>query len=266
MKICIDAGHYGKYNQSPWNKSYYESDMNWKLHNYIASELTARGVQVVKTRTEQAKDLELTSRGKKAKGCDLFLSIHSNASGDSSQDSPWACVCVSGKADKLGKAIADTCAAVMGTKQLGRIYKRYGSGNADYYGVLRGAASVGVTGILMEHSFHTNPASTAWLLNDENLKKLAKAEAETICKYYGIVSNVPTEPQNSFAEYRVKALDNALNIRKTPVWDASDVVGCIKDHGTYTIVAEKMLGDTKFGKLKSGAGWISLGDKYVKKV
>ena len=32
MKICLDAGHYGYYNQSPANKSYYESKMVWKLH------------------------------------------------------------------------------------------------------------------------------------------------------------------------------------------------------------------------------------------
>jgi hypothetical protein len=57
-----------------------------------------------------------------------------------------------------------------------------------------------------------------------------------------------------------------LNIRKTPNWSASDVVGVIKDKGVYTIVAEKTLDGTKFGKLKSGAGWISLGSKYVKRI
>ena len=32
IKICIDAGHYGKYNRSPVVPEYYESDMVWKLH------------------------------------------------------------------------------------------------------------------------------------------------------------------------------------------------------------------------------------------
>jgi hypothetical protein len=32
IKICLDAGHYGKYNQSPVVNKYYESDMAWKLH------------------------------------------------------------------------------------------------------------------------------------------------------------------------------------------------------------------------------------------
>lgn len=38
------------------------------------------------------------------------------------------------------------------------------------------------------------------------------------------------------------------------------VVGCIGDKGIYTIVAE----DNGWGKLKSGAGWISLA--YTKRV
>ena len=38
VKVCLDAGHYGKYNRSPAVSSYYESDMTWKLHNYLKKE------------------------------------------------------------------------------------------------------------------------------------------------------------------------------------------------------------------------------------
>lgn len=74
-RICLDAGHYGKYNQSPVVKEYYESDMNWKLHIYLKAELENYGFEVITTRKEQAKDLGLYERGYKAKGCDLFLSL-----------------------------------------------------------------------------------------------------------------------------------------------------------------------------------------------
>ena len=37
--VCIDAGHYGKYNRSPAVPAYYESDMNWKLHLMLEEEL-----------------------------------------------------------------------------------------------------------------------------------------------------------------------------------------------------------------------------------
>jgi N-acetylmuramoyl-L-alanine amidase CwlA len=75
-----------------------------------------------------------------------------------------------------------------------------------------------------------------------------------------------TNNKTAFKAYEVKVISSALNIRKTPKWGDSDIVGVIKNKGTYTIVAEKMLGNTKFGKLKSGKGWISLGSTYVKKL
>lgn len=191
MKICIDAGHFGKYNPSPVDKRYYESEMNWKLHNYLKTALEAYGIEVVTTRSSKDKDLVLESRGKLAKGCDLFISVHSNACNTESVDYPLACCTVSGRADKIGQALADTVAKVMGTTQRGRILKHKGT-DGDWYGVLRGAASVAVPGVLLEHSFHTNKKATAWLLVDNNLKKLAEAEAQTIANHYGIKKTATT--------------------------------------------------------------------------
>lgn len=58
--------------------------------------------------------------------------------------------------------------------------------------------------------------------------------------------------------YRVKVNDGALNIRKGPGTN-NPVVGCIRDNGIYTIIEESTgIGSKKWGKLKSGAGWISL--------
>lgn len=70
----------------------------------------------------------------------------------------------------------------------------------------------------------------------------------------------------AFKSYQVKVIAANLNIRKTPKWGDADIVGKITNKGIYTIVAETKLDSTKFGKLKSGAGWISLTDKYVKKI
>lgn len=63
----------------------------------------------------------------------------------------------------------------------------------------------------------------------------------------------------------VKILDPELNIRKAP-GTSSEVVGVIKGGGIYTIVDTEMVGDVPWGKLKSGIGWISLGDKYVRRI
>ena len=67
--------------------------------------------------------------------------------------------------------------------------------------------------------------------------------------------------------YKVKVLDNALNIRETPSINGK-IKGVIKDNGTYRIVEEyyNSTDGVTWGKLYSGAGWISLGSKYIKKV
>ena len=65
--------------------------------------------------------------------------------------------------------------------------------------------------------------------------------------------------ETSFTPYLVKVTATALNIRKGAGTNYG-VVGCIKDKGVYTIVEEK----NGWGKLKSGAGWISL--SYTQKV
>ena len=182
FKVCLDAGHYGNYNAGA-AKGYYESVRMWKLTELLAKELTARGITVIKTRSNQATDLALTSRGRKAKGCDLFLSMHSNAASAESVDYPVAYVPLNGTGTSIGQKLADIVADAMGTVQKGRTATRKGSGGADYYGVIRGAVSVGVPGVILEHSFHTNPKAAAWLMSDANLAKLAKAEADCIAAW-----------------------------------------------------------------------------------
>lgn len=64
--------------------------------------------------------------------------------------------------------------------------------------------------------------------------------------------------------YLVKVTTDVLNIRKGPGTNYG-TNGDIRDKGVYTIVAESDgPGASKWGKLKSGAGWISL--DYTKKV
>lgn len=64
--------------------------------------------------------------------------------------------------------------------------------------------------------------------------------------------------------YLVKVTCDCLNIRQGPGTNYK-IVGTITDHGTYTIVGESDgNGASKWGQLKSGAGWISL--DYVEKV
>ncbi|MCI8658742.1 MAG: N-acetylmuramoyl-L-alanine amidase [Lachnospiraceae bacterium] len=187
FKICLDAGHYGKYNKSPVDNRYYESDMMWKLHLLQKKYLEEYGVEVITTRPEQAMDRSLYERGAASAGCDLFISNHSNAAEKESIDYPVAYCAINRSADGIGQALAKCVELVMKTGQKARIEHRQGS-HGDYYGVVRGATVARTPGLILEHSFHTNFKATAWLLKDDNLTKLAKAEAETIVSYYGLIT------------------------------------------------------------------------------
>ncbi len=220
-KICLDAGHSGAYNRSPAVPEYYESHMNWKLQSYLKQELEDYGFQVITTRQTLAEEKELEARGKTSRECDLFLSIHSNAAGNGvyeDVDYVVAYVMLDGSSDELGQALVETVGKTMETRQKPYIKTRRGQ-NGEYYGVLRGAASVGTPGILLEHSFHTCTRITNWLLREENLKTLAAAEAATIARHFGLEKPVAgggsDAPQESTL-YRVQTgafreLKNAQN-------------------------------------------------------
>lgn len=116
--------------------------------------------------------------------------MHSNATGgtvgNENVDRVDIYAPLDGRVHDLAKKMADRIHQVMGTKQGGFVKTRAGSAGNEYYGVLRGAVSAGVPGLLVEHSFHTCTRSAEWLLNEANLEKLAKAEAEVLADYYGL--------------------------------------------------------------------------------
>lgn len=190
VRICLDAGHVGShYNQSPVVKTYYESAMVWSLHLKLKAELEARGFEVITTRATIDTDMGVYNRGAASKGCDVFLSLHSNACGTESVDYPvvYRAYDNLNDADTIALKIARRIGELMGTKQAGRTATRKNSSGGEYYGVLRGARAVGTPlYLLIEHSFHTNTAAAKWLSQESNLEKLAQAEAELLADYYGL--------------------------------------------------------------------------------
>ena len=186
-RILLDAGHYTNYNQSKVYKSYYEGNAMWTLQGLLKKELESYGFIVGTTRTSRDKDVAVVTRGQMAKGYDLFLSLHSNACDTESVD---RVVIIKGynMDDKLSKALGEALTTTMGVKQKHQIMvKKNSSNTSDYYGVLRGADSVGVKNrVLIEHGFHTNTATAKWLCVEANLKKIAQAEAKVIADYFGV--------------------------------------------------------------------------------
>lgn len=219
-KICLDAGHYGKINRSNVYPSYYESNMTWKLYLLLKKELEKYGFEVIGTRDNKDVDLDLHLRGMKSKGCDLFISLHSNACETESvdravvipyQDINWTDI------DDKSRAIAERLGAcVTDVMELSSYqiypkkadYDRDGNGKLDdeYYGVLYGSRKVGVAGVIVEHGFHTNTYCAKWLSEDSNLEKLAKAEAKVIADYFGIknTDNEPSAWSKEAVEWAIK--------------------------------------------------------------
>ncbi len=266
-KICLDPGHYGEsYNTGGWG--YYESKRMWDLHIILAQELKNRGFEVITTRSSISQDVALYQRGVMAKGCDCFISLHSNAATNSpSTDYTVVFYPLDGRNNSASTALtlSQGIASLMGNKQTAqaKTYPQTSSPNTEYLGVMRGAQAVNCPlYMLIEHSFHTNEVASKWLLSDDNLKKLAVLEADMLAQRFGLsggsggassATQATTAPSTTGENFLVKVTTDELNIR-AGAGTNHEVVGCIKDRGVYTVVEEK----DGWGKLKSGQGWICL--------
>lgn len=192
----LDAGHYGDYNRSPALPEYYESRMSWSLHLKLRAELEAYGFEVGTTRAAIEGDLDVYARGVKARGYDMFISLHSNAVGSGVRDDIDRPVVIRlgsdlGEGDAFARRIAAMIEEVMGTVQAGQVNTRLQESGAEYYGVLRGAKAVGCPhAYIFEHSFHTATAPARWLLDEGNLDILAKREAAIIAEFFGFAGNI----------------------------------------------------------------------------
>jgi len=264
-KICLDAGHVGsKYNQSPVVKTYYESAMVWALHLKLKAQLEARGFQVVTTRASIDTDLGVYKRGTASKGCDVFISLHSNACGTESVDYPVVYRAYDNKnnVDTLALKLAKKVGELMGTTQAGRTATRKNSSGGEYYGVLRGARAVGTPCyMLIEHSFHTNTKATKWLSKDANLDKLAVAEADILAEFFGMESSTESEKTAIMGKAQATAQQMALFCRNKN--SAPQLTSCSLEQLAEMFIeegeAEGVRGDVAFAQSLHETGYFKFG-------
>lgn len=264
-KICLDAGHVGsKYNQSPVVKTYYESAMVWALHLKLKAQLEARGFQVVTTRASIDTDLGVYERGTASKGCDVFISLHSNACGTESVDYPVVYRAYDNKnnVDTLALKLAKKVGELMGTTQAGRTATRKNSSGGEYYGVLRGARAVGTPCyMLIEHSFHTNTKATKWLSKDANLDKLAVAEADILAEFFGMESSTESENTAIMGKAQATAQQMALFCRSKN--SAPQLTSCSLEQLAEMFIeegeAEGVRGDVAFAQSLHETGYFKFG-------
>ena len=208
VKIMLDAGHYGsRYNQSPVMSSYYESNFTWAYYLKLKAALEKTGAfTVLTTRTNKDENPEVYARGKMAKDCSLYVSLHSNASSNANSDHVkiyyqlgYADKSYAYESKQFAEHMSPIINGVMGCTQKAQTGTREGD-NGDYYGVLRGAASVNTAAVIIEHSYHTNLRAATWLSNDNNLAAMADEACKAICAFFSVeyVQNTKKTYQGEF--------------------------------------------------------------------
>ena len=272
--VCIDPGHDSALaNPSTVDKRYYEGQQMWDLSQKLRSELESRGIEVMLTKTQVNQAVSLASRGSRSAGADIFLSMHSNAASTASPNWVLAlhqvdngCASRSAESKSLGEALGAAAAAQMGVAWKCYAVKsaadRDGNGYLDdYYGVLRSASAAGTPGIILEHGFHTNLANTLWLLEEENLDRLARAEAEAIALWFGVDGGEETQAAadggDSLALFRAAAA-SALGAQEDDILAKTVTVSAVvnRRHAVVAPIQQRLrdMGYTQVGEVDGVAG------------
>lgn len=179
MFVCIDAGHgentAGK--RSP-DGTYFEHEFNLDVAYRIKTHLERCGLSVVMTRTDE--DISLYKRCKIANDAkaDIFLSIHTNASGDGwSTAEGWSAHVIKKGygAERLAEAIRARAIPMLGCKDRGV--------HESNFQVLRDTK---MPAVLIEHGFHTNREEVEKLKTDAYRSLCAESDARGICDYFRI--------------------------------------------------------------------------------
>ena len=183
-KVMLDPGHdANNVNGSP-DGTYKENEFTLDMGNRMKKILERCGVQVYMTRTD-GKKISLEERCKLSnsiKDLNLFVSLHSNAAGNSG----W----YSAKGWSIFTSVADDTAQrnIAANEIIKEIQKinvetRNPALKHNLYYVLKNTTAPAV---LIEHGFHTNKEDVELLKQDNYRSKLAIAQCKGICNYLGI--------------------------------------------------------------------------------
>lgn len=287
LKIVIDPGHYTGYNKGVAS-GYWEGNAAFKLAVYLKEELQ-RGtdqVSVIMTKGSMTENPSVFERGQFAagNGATVFLSLHSNAVGDAAKYEKAYGVSVYRSlflpnSEDLGKKLADAIVEVMApvtgvTYSRGVLTRRSDTTGRDYYGVIRGAvnnadsvaqAAIGPVkhAFIIEHGFHTNGRECAFLSEDANLRKIAKAEADTIKEHFGITAEgMPDHEELSImgeATATEAQLMAYMKANDVPV-EFADLPGLYLEEGK----AEGVRGDAAFCMACKETGFFKFGGDVKK--
>lgn len=134
--------------------------------------------------------------------------------------------------------------------------------------------NIPVDNVIIHHTVTGKICPSPFCVNQNALSKwkdfkskLVGSSTTTITKpTTATTTSTATTTTNKTVNYIVHILVDNLNIRNNPGTTGTKIVGSCDKNARYTIVEEKVVSGTTWGKLKSGAGWICLATKYVRKM
>ena len=273
--LVLDAGHglntAGKRTLNGSRGVVHEWTMNNNVCNKIANILKDYNVTIYRTDDTTGKtDVSLSERVKRCNNYNphLFVSIHHNAVGVSSWSTATG---VETYWHTYGTASDKKVATLIQGKLASKTGLRNRGVKQAQFAVL-GCKS---DAILVEGGF-MDGGDYDYITSDKGQQAYAEAVAEGIIEYLGLTKKVVSQPTTTTKQptqstsssqsltgsnFTVKIKVDSLNIRQSASFD-SKVVGTVKKGEVYTIVSV----ENGLGKLKSGAGYISMGTAYVEKV
>ena len=181
--VCLDPGHGpGCVNGSP-DGSYREYEFAWDMGQRVRRLLEERGVRVVMTRDESGYPT-LTQRANVSNkaGADLFVSLHSNATGAKGWSVTRGLIVYTSMAGaSAGRNIAANC-VIKRMREAGVAVQGGGLQHARYTVLTKTVAPA----IILEYGFHTNAEDVRLLKSGAHRDKLAEATAKGVCDYLGV--------------------------------------------------------------------------------
>lgn len=265
MKIGLDAGHGLRTAGKQTITGIKEWTLNDKVRDKVVYYLKDYDVDFVFTDNDEGNtDEALGTRVKRYinEGVDVFVSIHHNAFNGKWNNATGVEVFVdrnnTTKDMELANMIYKNLSNYTGLK--GRGIKK-----ENWYVINQNK----IPAVLVEGGFMDSNIDYPIITSEKGQDGYARAIVEGLIEFLNLkktIAETQPKPAETIAEnsYLVKIVNTEeLNVRK----DAGtnyDVTTKVKKNEVYTIVEEKMNGSTKWGKLKSDRGWISL--KFAKKI
>lgn len=272
MKIAIDAGH-GLH--TPGRRCLKQFDANetreWTLNARVVEEvsrhLTRCGVEVVRLDDPTGKqDVSLSARSAKAnrEHCDFCVSIHHNAGINGGYGGGTVVYVYEGKhsakSDVLQKNVYDGLIGAVG---------KFGN-RSDPLAVknLHMVRETRMPSVLVEVGFMDSLKDVPLITDPAWAAKAAMGIAKGICQTAGVrwvdkTAPAPAPAAKPAKAHLVRVTAGNLNVRTGP-GTKYRVTTQVHKGEVFTIVGQAYNGPTLWGKLKSGAGWISLA--YTEKV